>query len=253
MNFESFKFPEIRPTVNRKCLLDTGWLSYHINTEFKAKAAIYHYEVFEKRYNEYFENQPLPEAQDVFFFEHPLKEVIFFEFVAVTANLYSCFDSLLQEINCAYRLGLSEMQKKGQEHVTVNSIRSALKSKYPNNLIVKELDKLYNKNETNYEWLNFLKLMRNTTLHADIYSTSHEARNIKKILKLGFGTKVAENDTKTTDRILKEMLKRDIVIEVDGKDFQMIGLTGFLKRKMFEYISNIHQTMINDPEIGKRV
>lgn len=252
MKFQSFKFPEIRPTIFQKCLIDSGWLSYHINTELKAKAAIYHYEILMSRYDDYFKNQPIEEAQSILFFEHPLKEIIFFEFVAVTSNLYSCFDSLLQEINCAYRLNLSPTQKRGQSHVTLNNIKDRIKSKYNENSILLKLEKLSDKKSTEYEWLSFLKIMRNTALHADIYSTSHETRDIKRILKLGFETKVDKNDKKTIEAISKQMQKRDIVISVDGNDFFMVGLTEFLKKKMIEFVEKLHNLMICDRNIGKR-
>jgi|GEM_PF-4952311 len=247
MDFQKFKFTDVRQKAINKGLLFSKWISFHDNTEFKARAALFHLEQLINVYEKYIEENPLPDVQTVFNYYHPLKEIIFFEFHSVVMNLIGVFDSLLQEINCAYKLGLKQLQTKGDKHVTFLNVNNSLKQLYPNCILITELEKLEQKSSNEHYWFNFLRQMRNIALHSDIYTNSEEnkdintiIREIKKINERAKTEKIEEAE------IFKLINKRDIVITVGNRNYFMLRLIIKLKEHMLEYVKNIHNIMIED-------
>jgi len=233
----------------RKNLVFSNWVSFHKNTEFKARAAIYHFERLLQAYNQYIETQPFPEAQTILNVDHPLKEAVFFEFLATVTNLVSCFDSVLQEINCAYRLNLSPTFQRGQRYVKLSNIIKALEKKFTNHDLLNELNKLRQTGTDENDWFSFLRRIRNTGIHADIYSNSYETRDLTETFKrLQDVSQDASKKISLDD--IKSAIKRDIVIRVDNKDYFMFRLVEFLKERMLSFIGNLHGIMIIAQNIG---
>lgn len=248
MEFQKFSFPDIRGTIVSKDLVFSGWMSFHINTEFKARAAIYHFERLFQTYEEYLRVQPFSEDQSVMNLQHPLKEVIFFEFLATITNLSSCFESTLQEINSAYKLKLSATIQRGQKHVNRANVLQELKKRFSQHEIVEKLSKLCEEGTEENEWFTFLREMRNTAIHSDIYTRAYETRNVPETFRR-FGELAQETNKKLTVEDVKKTIKRDIVITVNGQDYFMFGIVKLLRDKMLDYVRNLHEIMIGDGKI----
>jgi hypothetical protein len=249
MEFFNFSFIDIRSVILKKTLTFSNWLPFHENTQFKARAAIYHFERLKQIYEDYLKHQPIPDGQSAFNLEHPLKQIVFFEFLATISNLAGCFDSVLQEINCAYRLGLSERFAKGKPYVKLSTVLKELKTKFAKHELITGLNNLKHHGHEDNKWFIFLKKVRNTAIHSDIYTTSHETRNLNTIVKR-IENKINSSETPISKDEFQSAVKRDIVITVEGQDYFMIGATDFLKNKMLEYVNDIHLLMVNDEKVG---
>jgi hypothetical protein len=218
-DFQEYRLTDVRGTALKHNLALSRWLGLHKNTEFKARAAIYHIRRFDLVNAEYWKVQGAPDAATIFNNEHPLREVLFFEFLAATAALRGCVDSFIQEANCVLRLGLSETRQGDKTEVTLSTVIKQLKLNTHGARTLQLLTAL-ERSPTN-EWFRFLHRLRNTALHADLYSNSSEARNIGKILNK-LQEKSAAGLLKSKADAEQEM-KRDVIFHLDGRDYYITG------------------------------
>ena len=250
MSFQDFHFPDVKQVALEKGLVFTGWVPFHQNTEFKARAAIYHFERLLNAYREYAGKNPLPGAHTIFNYFTPLKETVFFEFLAVITNLVGAFDSLLQEINCAYKLGLNPHGTKRQKHVTFKDVKKRLRETHPKSTANQELAKLGQRESAEHSWFRFLKQMRNVAIHSDIYTTSAETKDLSAIFNEIENLKeVAQTQPIPNEQFSRVASKRDITIKVGDDEYFMLRLTIHLKDHMLEYVGNFHALMTKDKTI----
>jgi len=241
MDFQKFRFRDLRASVLRRNIVFSEWLGFHMNTEFKARAAFYHVERFEAAYKRYLEVQAEPDSQMVYGLEHPLKEIVFFEFLATVANLIGCFDSMLQEVNCACRLGLTPTRQKVGSEVSLGNVLGRLKKLDPDDPIRSTLERLVDKKNRSGQWFRFLKTLRNTAIHSDLYSTSYEERNIAKILS-ALDEKAKAGEIQSAED-LKKVVKRDVVFSLEGRQYYMIGLLQWLRDETVGFVDRMHELL----------
>ena len=218
-DFRQHRLTDVRGIALKHNLALSRWLGLHANTEFKARAAIYHIRRFDLVNAEYWKAQGAPDAVTIYNNAHPLREILFFEFLAATAALRGCVDSFIQETNCVFQLGLSETRQDGKTEVTLGTVIKQLKLKKPEAKTLQLLSALETSPSNN--WFSFLHRLRNTALHADLYSNSSEARNIGKILNK-LQEKSAAGLLKSKADVEQEM-KRDVVFHLDGRDYYITG------------------------------
>lgn len=238
-DFNAFHFIDIRGIVLQRNLVFTDLLGFHQNTEFKARAAIYHISRFEDVYEKYLEVQPSQDAQIIFNVTHPLKEIVFFEYLAATASLLGCIDSLLQEVTCFHKLPLTPTREKGKKEVTLFNVIEHLKAQTPESKVLSSLLTLQDKEDRTTEWFRFLRDLRNTALHADLYSNSHEARNLPKIMDT-LDKKQAASLLRSKDDI-QQAMKRDIVFKLNAQDYYMHGPIQYLAKATLDYVDSVYK------------
>jgi len=247
MEFQEFKFVDVRQTAINKGLMFSKWISFHDNTEFKARAAIYHFEQLIHVNEKYIELNPLPDAQTVYNYYHPLKEIVFFEFHSVVMNLIAVFDSLFQEINCAYKLELKQLRTKGKKCVTFTNVKNSIEQLHPKCALIGELEKFEQQSSNEQYWFTFLKQMRNIAIHSDIYTNSEETIDINTIIREIHDINERAKIQKVEEaEFLKIINKRDITIRIGNRNYFLLRLISKIKKHMFEYINNIHKIMIED-------
>lgn len=235
-DFQEVRFVDIRAIALRHNLALSGWVGLHKNTEFKARSAIYHLRRFDAIYDKYWEVQLVPDAQSIFNHDHPLKECLFFEFLAGATALLGCMDSFFQETNCAFRLGLSPTKTKDRKEVSLSSVKAELKKQAPETKIFHLLEGLDSAQEN--EWFRFLRRLRNTALHADLYSNSSEIRNLSKILGRLEKRGVAGLLKSKTD--IDREIKRDVVFRLDQVNYYMTGLLDKLGARTINWIESAY-------------
>jgi hypothetical protein len=162
-------------------------------------------------------------------------------------NLIGVFDSLLQEINCAYKLGLKELRTKGEKHVSFMNVKNLLKQNYPQCVLNEELDRLEKESLNEHNWFAILKQIRNIAIHSDIYTNSHETKDINSIIreinKLNEQPKTQEIQE---SEFVKLVNKKDISIKVGKGNYFMLRLIIRLKDHMLEYVKKFYNLMIED-------
>jgi hypothetical protein len=236
VDFKTFKLPDIRVIAHKHNLVLSQWLGFHKNSEFKIRAALFHIRQFDHANEAYWRVQGAPDAVTIFNHDHPVKEVMFFEFLAATAALLGAIDSLVQEVNCAFRLGLSPTREEGKREVTLGAVVKILEKSRPDSKILERLLKLQNSSED--EWFGFLRRLRNTALHADLYSNSSECRDIPKILAR-LDAKAQRGELKSRADIESEQ-KRDVVFQLDEKQFFIDGLIHSLAKQSIDWLSEMY-------------
>ena len=239
-SFEKLTLIDVRPVVLGHNLVFTGWLGFHKNTEFKMRSGVYHIKRFDRINEEYWKVQGAPDAQSIYNHDHPLKEVLFFEFFAAAATLLGCVDSLFQEVNCAFQLGLSPTRENGKTEVSLASVRTALKARTPVGQTLARLDSL--ETDPANAWFRFLRRLRNTALHADLYSSSSEMRNVNEIIRR---IESKEGSIHTKEDLLKEV-KRDVVFRLDKQDIYITGTIHAIAEETFKWIDASYREIESD-------